>query len=332
MWIKVQDVNGVYFTPTKQKAKVYVKLTPTNGTELVAEDYINFLSTHEECEVSDLGFGIIHEADSPKGEQVELPAGVYGYTPADYSTPHKLTPMELRSDSYMDVNPTYAKIKQDLADFLDNEPIYVEAGAMYKLGFLLYGPGGTGKTSTLRHVLKTCLPGNAVVIFTPATPREDFLQKIRDTLSKRVVVFVFEELAADAYGQKLERLLQFLDGELSVNRSIVFATTNYPEKLPGNIVERTNRFDRYYKVGNPEEAERRALLNHFLKRPPTEEEVTMTKGLSSADIKEACITSKVKRQGIDDFIKSVKKHKELVKKDFGESKPIGLSSGFSIDE
>jgi SpoVK/Ycf46/Vps4 family AAA+-type ATPase len=138
---------------------------------------------------------------------------------------------------------------------------------------------------------------------------------------------VFEELANVAEGIKMERLLDFLDGERSVDKSLVIATTNYPERLPGNLVDRPSRFDKLYKMGNPSEAERRKLLGHYLMREALDVEVAATKGLSTAAIKESCMLHHLQGVAVAQATKLLKDHKELVKKEFAESRSVGIGLG-----
>lgn len=320
LWTKVQDVNETYYTPSKKKKTVYKGFSSSEE----AAEYLN-TTENSECRLEGL---VSVEIEEASGNLTEVPGGIYEHIPKNYDNPDKLVPFELRTDFYVEDNKIVSKIKSDLSYFLENEDVYKTAGAMYKTGFLLYGPPGNGKTSLIRHVLKNLLPEDAIVIFLNATPKSGFIEHLKNSLSSRLLVFVFEELAAEANAGKLEKLLQFLDGELSVNRSITFATTNYPEKLPGNLVERTNRFDRYYKVGNPDDEERKALISHFLGQEPSESDVKITKGLSSADIKEACLNVKIKNNSLQDFINMLKAHKDFVKKDFAEVRPIGLHRNY----
>ena len=52
-------------------------------------------------------------------------------------------------------------------------------------------------------------------------------------------------------GRGIENLLTFLDGESSWDNTVTIATTNYPEDLPANLVDRPGRFDTFIEYGNP---------------------------------------------------------------------------------
>ena len=153
---------------------------------------------------------------------------------------------------------------------------------------------------------------------------------MKDTLSDRLKVIVFEEmLTVVSSDKRLEKVLDFLDGEQSLNYMLVLATTNYPERLPGNIVDRPGRFDELYKFGHPKKDDLKNILNHYLGREATPEEVKATEGLSSAAIQQACILAKRKDISLDQATAVFKKRSELVKKDFAEFKQMGIGLGRS---
>jgi SpoVK/Ycf46/Vps4 family AAA+-type ATPase len=184
----------------------------------------------------------------------------------------------------------------------------------------------THNTSLIRYVLNQILDKDAIVIFMEGSSffSTDFVKKIQKTLKDRFKVFIFEELTGQtAYTDRLERLLTFLDGELSVDKSISFATTNYPENLPRNVADRPSRFDKLYEVKPPAEAERKKLLEFFLKKEPTKEELEASKDFSPAHIKEIALMHLIQKQGIMEAINKLKLRTRLVDKAFAEAKNGG---------
>ncbi len=136
--------------------------------------------------------------------------------------------------------------------------------------------------------------------------------------------FVFEELTSNLHDEFISRLLTFLDGELSVDKSIILATTNYPEKLPGNIVNRPSRFDKLFEFDFPNDQERAALLKHFLGRKVTPEEVLRSKDLSVADLKEVALFTAFNKTELLVGIKEVKDRASLCKRVFKKSTNMGF--------
>ncbi len=261
---------------------------------------------------------------------VELPGGAYWYQ-SETNIPERLTPFDLRLDQSIDLPGPSEKLSNEIKKFLAHKLVYDELGCIYKLGILAYGPPGNSKSLSLRKIIKEVVSEDAVVIFIPGeVPSSEFLFKIKETLDSRLKVFVFEEFSTglnDKY--QVSCMLTFLDGELSPNNSIIIATTNYPEELPANMVDRPSRFDKLFKFDNPDEKSRRILIGHFMKRPAEDAEVVASKGLSIAAIKEACIRTHIDKTSFVAVCKNLKERTTLCKKAF--AKPIE-AMGFGQSE
>lgn len=173
-------------------------------------------------------------------------------------------------------------------------------------------------TTLIRKILNEALPSNAIVVFIEDKfPSSFFLHKIQASLDKRLTVFVFEEMATTlSQSYIVARVLDFLDGETSVDRSIILSTTNYPDKIPGNIVNRPSRFDKLYNFDNPKDSGRGALIQHFLKQEATPDMVAATKDFSVADIKEVCLEVLIKKVSFAASVDTIKKRTQLCRKQF----------------
>jgi SpoVK/Ycf46/Vps4 family AAA+-type ATPase len=194
----------------------------------------------------------------------------------------------------------------------------------------LYGPPGNGKTSLIREVIRAQISApvsnDAVIIFMDRIPPRRFIRTIQATLSNRLKVVIFEELAAALKNSELDHALAFLDGETSLDRCLILATTNYPERLPGNIVDRPSRFDKLYRISDPDEQCRELLLENYLGRKIEPSEIQTTKGLSTAGIREACLLVRLKNIPFTDASLLLQRHRDFVKKEFGAIKEIGFSA------
>lgn len=324
-WYCYNEKNNEYYTPwVKRKTNWYVP-GPGNRPPTPAE----LKKTLDENPNRNLANGILayeYDVSEPNQEPVDLPEGAYRFQPGDSSAPERLIPQLLREEPFVEM-PQHDVIKKDIALFLNNEELYRRIGVQYRRGILMYGPPGEGKTSAVRQILKESLPRDTITIFTEHLPSFQFLKKLQKEEANRLKIFVFEELGVLVEEKvAVERLLDFLDGESSLDRAIMFATTNYPERLPGNIVDRPSRFDRLLKVGSPNAKTREKLLTLYLERPPTENEVNATKDLSTASVKEAALRSRLYETSVPEVACTLKERSKLVKDEFNEHHQIGLAA------
>ena len=328
-WYKIENMfeEGVSYANRPIRSKyLYFKETG----ELV--DYKNSKPEDDLFRESD---HILEWKNFDKLTSVDLPGGFYLYRGGEYlggdDFPERLVKIDIRNDMYVQTaNKTYYKFKEDLKGFLDSESVYRELKILYKRGWLFYGPPGEGKTCLIRQVLHSSLPENSVTIFVDNIHFINFplLRHIKKTLANRLKVFIFEELTEVLNNGSTNLILDFVDGEKSVDKSILIATTNYPEKLEMNIVDRPSRFDKLYKIDKPDKEIRRELWKSFLNgdstTPNLDKYVEISDGFSVAAIKEACLYSKIKGISIETSIEESKNHSRLAKKNFKEGSSVGF--------
>lgn len=145
-------------------------------------------------------------------------------------------------------NQRSSEIIEGVTKFLNEESKQVcnEMGFIYKLNTLLYGTQGVGKTALINYICKGLIDyHNAIVIRVDSPSYLDIswtlgeeIRKIQDNL----IVFVMDEF--DAFVQKGQEsyVKTLLDGNRSINNSIVFAATNYIDRIPTTFKERPSRF------------------------------------------------------------------------------------------
>jgi hypothetical protein len=138
-------------------------------------------------------------------------------------------------------------LPQQVKDFFENG----QTGRKNKLGMLLYGNPGNGKTSEAMQLFALCDELKMRIFIVDTDVKVNFLNKIRPLLETERTIFIFEEITERLSKRGVEEILTFLDGENSWNNSITIATTNYPEDLPANLVDRPGRFSTFIKYENP---------------------------------------------------------------------------------
>lgn len=252
-----------------------------------------------------------------KGKNIQIAAnGIYG----------DLVITELnfnRNDGYF--LEDYKILDDYLISFVKNEQFYKQNELVHKAGILLYGPPGNGKSSYIRYLyLNKLLPKDTIFIWSKVIPPTEFLEEINKI--DAVKVFVFEEITTTLRTDlRLDRFLLFLDGEETIGKSIIIATTNHPELLPENLTIRPSRFNKIVEINNPNDTAREVILKRFFKDDFKDEMVGLTKDLSFDQIKESFIISITNGTDFAKSINMVKNHKKMVEDSFNKYKKIGFS-------
>lgn len=321
-WYEVTDHGQICYSSkivTKKRFYPYGTVNPSEICEII--------NRAEDPSVANLPLGIYADETKETSRKVsEPPSGYYSFDVIDdYPKEEILRPITVRNDKYISVPSSADQAKSEILEFIRDADWYGEQQILHKRGMLLYGPPGEGKTAFLRNLLKEVIPKESLVIHLTMLPSRKFIKTLGDETGNRLKVFVFEEFATLTQDPKqIRAVLDFLDGETSINHSLVIATTNHPELIPGNVVDRPSRFDCLIKFGDPNAEARKILLNSFLKREITAEEVSLCNKLSTAAIKEACIRSLSKKMSLEAVFKELKIQSELVKSDFAAEKKLGF--------
>lgn len=197
---------------------------------------------------------------------------------------------------------------EEVVEFLKNPKKFKEMGAKIPKGVLLVGMPGTGKTLMARAVA-----GEAGVAFFHMSG-SDFVEmfvgvgasRVRDLFEQGrrqspCIIFI-DELDAvgrtrgagyggghDEREQTLNQMLVEMDGFDAKEGVIILAATNRPDVLDPALL-RPGRFDRQVVISMPDIKEREQILNVYVKKIKTKEDVSLsrlaraTPGMSGAEL------------------------------------------------
>jgi SpoVK/Ycf46/Vps4 family AAA+-type ATPase len=207
----------------------------------------DFKSFHY-LENGEVSFSIL---DTVKTEQ-KLDSGVYTLEYLPY--PEMRVKLDVSTDRETIKTYTFPdKDKLDnLFDSFFNENVIQKVkdlGFYHKVGVLLYGKEGTGKSTILKsYAYKVLKNHNGLVFYFTSNQYVnkcwEFIKKIR-AIQDNPIVVIFEEM--DMYVQKTSEvpegyLKTILDGNNSIDNCIILGTTNYIDTIPNAIKDRPSRF------------------------------------------------------------------------------------------
>jgi hypothetical protein len=227
----------------------------------------------------------------------QLPAGLYrcGEAPNVGPILHRI---QVETDNLLTLpDDDSAEIIAEFKRFWEVEDEFRKRGFLMKRGFLLWGPPGSGKTSTIQLLIKELIEHNNGIVLLVEHPHlaAVCLQMVRQIEPKRPIIAVMEDVDAliERFGEN--QYLALLDGEAQVDNIVFLASTNYPERLDKRFVDRPSRFDTVRYIGMPSAEAREVYLK--AKEPSLEgaqlsEWVASSDGFSIAHLKEMIIAVK----------------------------------------
>lgn len=204
---------------------------------------------------------------------------------------------------------------------------FQQYGFAHKRGFLLFGPPGSGKTSTTAIIINDMIKkGGLVILGDNPHILSNGLNKLRVIEQNRPVVVILEDLDTIIQNFGEAEVLSVLDGEKQIENVVYIATTNYPENLDGRITNRPSRFDRIIKISTPNAAARAMYLKAKIEHTTMDgiDLVAETEGLSIAHIKELIVATKCQGNPVADVLKRLQLMKVLPKSSGNEFENFGL--------
>lgn len=118
---------------------------------------------------------------------------------------------------------------------------------LHKVGILLYGKEGTGKTTITNYYCNKLIEEVSAIVLRikysgyRISEVIDFVNNVR-SIQDNLIIVVFDEFDEFVQEGKEGLIKTFLDGSSSTNNTIFLAMTNYIERIPDSIKNRPSRF------------------------------------------------------------------------------------------
>lgn len=254
-----------------------------------------------------------------------------------------LKPTSFVTDSLLNEFTNTETLSKKIDAFFTRLHIYAKHGIeVPKRAALLYGPAGTGKSSSIIKATEKYRDDKKTLILLWATDKFEAYQ-VKDFVKtfdyakngiERVIL-----IAEDIGGSEMEQvkvksdssLLSLLDNQEKTFSVPIFiiATTNYPEIFLGNLTNRPSRFNDKIEMGFPSKEFRVALFKFYAKGDVTEESTALIESdkcreFTADHIKEVVVRADLMELTIEDTIKQVQKEIATYKEAFTKQGRMGF--------
>jgi Cdc6-like AAA superfamily ATPase len=264
-----------------------------------------------------------------------LPAGVYEIEADDHGV--YCVPMPPPSGLLLELPEMRSEevIKQ-INRFWDSEKDYkdgnefVVGGAQFKAGVMIYGPPGSGKSSTIKLVTQKMIEKGGTVFYSNLhpSPTAGFLSSFATIERNRKCIVILEDIDSLIEQYSESGYLEMLDSAKTIDNVLFIATTNYPDRLDPRIYNRPGRFSHVIKIGLPTKAAREAFLKAILKNHKDVPYIVDNSSGFTVDHLSALINS-VYREG-KDLEHEIKRLRTLFNAPKTEERTMGLGIGASF--
>ena len=156
----------------------------------------------------------------------------------------------------------------DIKEFQKSESWYAKNGVPYRRGYLLHGPPGNGKSSTITAIASKLGLNICVLTLSTKSMSDETLLTLCEEVPRNSLILLEDIDCASDDREKnddtltLSGLLNALDGVVATEGRIMFMTTNYREKLDPALI-RPGRCDVEMLLDCATEQQAEELFMHF---------------------------------------------------------------------
>ena len=239
-----------------------------------------------------LNNGVMWVSTAMDSKKIEVPVGIY---------------------DLVDINYRDYLVKRDLTNS-QTLPLHTELSTIIstadfskKNNILIYGEPGNGKTQSILDLAKTNPNITFVIVQTPGS-----LSSLNKVKFQGEVILIFEEFTETLEESNKQDILNFLDGIDSVPNVISIMTTNYPQELEANIIDRPSRVRHFIEYKNPNEKQIDIICEHY----KVDSSFFYKKNYSIDNIINVINTAKESNVSLEEAEKTIKAHRKFLSKTF----------------
>jgi ATPase family associated with various cellular activities (AAA) len=191
-----------------------------------------------------------------------------------FNSPSKIYAQDIETGIYIPKN-----IKDELISHIDHfldpktKARYIRYGRDYKLGFMLAGQSGSGKSSVIKAIAAKYDKPIYVFNFSKSLTDEVFISLMREIKNDSIILFedidaFFVDREPVNINISFSALLNIMDGVFSCTSGcITFITANNPDRLDSALI-RPGRIDKIIRFEYPRKAEIKAAFNDIVDPDP----------------------------------------------------------------
>ena len=193
-----------------------------------------------------------------------LPPGVYEVISTQSGICYEKIPV--KTDDLIRFPETNSELViGEIKNFWEREELFRKYKLMFQRGIILYGPAGSGKSSTIQIVVADVINrGGVVMKFCHPQLFREGIRTFRQIQPNTPLIVLMEDIDSILEQYCESEVLNILDGVDQVDKVVYLATTNYPENLGDRILNRPSRFDKRFKMGHPGAKSREIYFRHII--------------------------------------------------------------------